>query len=93
MLTLTVKHAGHFNLHGATTPLSSFTGRHLVACAPLLRLRLYLLRSAVPATSYGAEEVLSDEAFLDRFGRWNGPFAEGTLFSIWTNTPGRAHGP
>ncbi|MFO1226822.1 ATP-binding protein [Roseateles sp.] len=81
VLTLTVKHAGRFNLRRDFNGLLSFTGRHLVWPVRVLqRLRLYLLQRCASNELWRGQEVLSDEAFLDRFGRWNGPFAEGTLF-------------
>ena len=58
----------------------------------LQRLRLYLLQRCASNELWRGQEVLSDEAFLDRFGRWNGPLPRARCSSIWTNTPGRAQG-
>lgn len=81
VLTLTVRHAGRFNLRRDFNGLLSFTGRHLVWPARVLqRLRAYLAQRCAGNELWRGHEALADEAFLDRFGQWNGPFAEGTLF-------------
>ena len=81
VLTLTVRHAGRFNLRRDFNGLLSFTGRHLVwPLRVLTRLRGYLNHRCVGNELWAGHERLSDEAFLARHGIWNGPFAEGTLF-------------
>lgn len=81
VLTLTVRHAGRFNLRRDFNGLLSFTGRHLVWPARVLqRLRAYLAQRCAGNELWRGHEALADDAFLDRFGQWNGPFAEGTLF-------------
>ena len=81
VLTLTVRHAGRFNLRRDFNGLLSFTGRHLVWPTRVLqRLRGYLAQRCAGNELWRGHEALSDEAFLDRFGQWSGPFSEGTLF-------------
>ncbi|MDR7298591.1 SpoVK/Ycf46/Vps4 family AAA+-type ATPase [Pelomonas aquatica] len=81
VLTLTVRHAGRFNLRRDFNGLLSFTGRHLVWPTRVLqRLRVYLAQRCAGNELWRGHEALSDEAFLDRFGQWSGPFSEGTLF-------------
>ncbi|HEY0954987.1 MAG TPA: ATP-binding protein [Roseateles sp.] len=81
VLTLTVRHAGRFNLRRDFNGLLSFTGRHLVWPARVLqRLRAYLGLRCAGNELWRGHEALSDEAFLDRFGQWSGPFSEGTVF-------------
>ena len=81
VLTLTVRHAGRFNLRRDFNGLLSFTGRHLVwPVRVLTRLRGYLNQRCVGNELWTGHERLSDEAFLARHGVWNGPYAEGTLF-------------
>ena len=81
VLTLTVRHAGRFNLRRDFNGLLSFTGRHLVwPVRVLTRLRGYLNQRCTGNELWTGHEQLSDEAFLARHGVWNGPFAEGTLF-------------
>jgi SpoVK/Ycf46/Vps4 family AAA+-type ATPase len=81
VLTLTVKHAGRFNLRRDFNGLLSFTGRHLVWPTRVLqRLRGYLGQRCAGNELWRGHEALSDEAFLERFGQWSGPFSEATLF-------------
>jgi len=81
VLTLTVKHAGRFNLRRDFNGLLSFTGRHLVwPLRVLARLRAYLARRCQGNELWAGHEALTDEDFLDRHGVWHGPFAEATLF-------------
>jgi len=81
VLTLTVKHAGRFNLRRDFNGLLSFTGRHLVWPVRVLqRLRAYLAQRCAGNELWRGHEDLGDEAFLERFGQWSGPFSEGTLF-------------
>ncbi|WP_397532998.1 ATP-binding protein [Roseateles sp.] len=81
VLTLTVKHGSRFNLRRDFNGLLSFTGRHLVwPLRVLQRLRSYLALRCQGNELWSGHEALSDEAFLNRYGVWNGPFAEATLF-------------
>jgi SpoVK/Ycf46/Vps4 family AAA+-type ATPase len=81
VLTLTVKHAGRFNLRRDFNGLLSFTGRHLVwPLRVLARLRAYLAQRCQGNELWAGHQTLSDEEFLARFGIWHGPFAEATLF-------------
>jgi SpoVK/Ycf46/Vps4 family AAA+-type ATPase len=81
VLTLTVKHAGRFNLRRDFNGLLSFTGRHLVwPLRVLTRLRAYLAQRCQANELWAGHQALSDEAFLERHGVWHGPFAEATLF-------------
>nr|WP_295081519.1 ATP-binding protein [uncultured Roseateles sp.] len=81
VLTLTVKHAGKFNLRRDFNGLLSFTGRHLVWPVRVLgRLRDYLKQRCQNNELWSGHEALSDEDFLLRYGVWTGPFSESTLF-------------
>ncbi|MDN3919564.1 ATP-binding protein [Roseateles violae] len=81
VLTLTVKHAGRFNLRRDFNGLLSFTGRHLVwPLRVLARLRAYLALRCQGNELWAGHEALDDAAFVARHGVWNGPFAEATLF-------------
>ncbi|QPF71932.1 ATP-binding protein [Roseateles sp. DAIF2] len=81
VLTLTVKHAGRFNLRRDFNGLLSFTGRHLVwPLRVLARLRGYLAQRCQGNELWAGHAALGDEEFLERYGVWHGPFAEATLF-------------
>jgi SpoVK/Ycf46/Vps4 family AAA+-type ATPase len=81
VLTLTVRHAGRFNLRRDFNGLLSFTGRHLVWPVRVLqRLRVYLGQRCAGNELWRGHEALTDDSFLERFGQWSGPFSEGTLF-------------
>jgi len=81
VLALTLKNAGRFNLRRDWSNLLSFTGRHLVWPASVLRrVREFLVRRCKDNTHWTGHEALTDEAFVQRFGAWRGPYEEGTLF-------------
>jgi SpoVK/Ycf46/Vps4 family AAA+-type ATPase len=81
VLTLTMKHAGRFNLRRDWNNLLSLVGRHLVWPAPVLaRLREYLARRCKGNALWRGHEALDDATFLRRHGEWRGPYEEGTLF-------------
>ncbi|MEJ6004995.1 AAA family ATPase [Paucibacter sp. AS339] len=81
VLTLTVKHAGRFNLRRDFNGLLSFTGRHLVwPLRVLTRLREYLNQRCQGNELWAGQADLSDDAFLQRYGVWSGPYSEATLF-------------
>lgn len=81
VLTLTVRHAGRFNLRRDWNSLLSLTGRHLVWPASVLgRLRDFLKNRCKGNEHWRGHEALADEAFMIRHGAWRGPYEEGTLF-------------
>lgn len=81
VLTLTVRHAGRFNLRRDWNSLLSLTGRHLVWPASVLgRLRDFLKTRCKGNEHWRGHEALTDEAFMTRHGAWRGPYEEGTLF-------------
>jgi SpoVK/Ycf46/Vps4 family AAA+-type ATPase len=81
VLTLTLRQAGRFNLRRDWNSLLALTGRHLVWPLPVLsRLRAYLEHRCKGNPQWRGHEALADEAFVQRFGAWRGPYEEGTLF-------------
>ncbi|MFG6446656.1 ATP-binding protein [Roseateles sp. BYS180W] len=81
VLALTIKHAARFNPRRDLSALLSLTARQLVWPQPVLsRLRAYLSTRCMGHVLWQGHEQLDDEAFLERFGVWHGPFSEGTLF-------------
>jgi hypothetical protein len=81
VLALTLKNAGRFNLRRDWANLLAFTGRHLAwPVSVLRRVREYLGRRCKDNPQWAGHEALSDEAFMQRFGAWRGPYEEGTLF-------------
>ena len=81
VLTLTLRQAGRFNLRRDWNSLLSLVGRHLVWTAPVLtRLRSYLKQRCKGNTHWKGHELLTDAAFIERYGVWRGPYEEGTLF-------------
>jgi SpoVK/Ycf46/Vps4 family AAA+-type ATPase len=81
VLALTLRNAGRFNLRRDANNLLSLTGRHLAWPPTVLRrLREFLLRRCHGNAQWAGHEVLSDDAFIQRFGAWRGPYEEGTLF-------------
>jgi SpoVK/Ycf46/Vps4 family AAA+-type ATPase len=81
VLALTLKQAGRFNLRRDWSNLLSLTGRHLAWPTTVLkRLRAFLVRRCHENPQWAGHEVLSDDAFMQRFGAWRGPYEEGTLF-------------
>ena len=81
VLTLTVRHAGRFNLRRDWNSLLSLTGKHLVWPATVLaRLRAFLSLRCKGNEHWLGHESLSDAAFMARHGGWGGPYEEGTLF-------------
>jgi SpoVK/Ycf46/Vps4 family AAA+-type ATPase len=81
VLTLTVRHAGRFNLRRDWNSLLSLTGRHLVWPASVLgRLRDFLKTRCKGNEHWRGHDALADEAFMARHGAWRGPYEEGTLF-------------
>jgi SpoVK/Ycf46/Vps4 family AAA+-type ATPase len=81
VLTLTLKHAARFNLRRDCAGLLSFVGRHLVWPASVLaRVRAFLAARCRSNELWRDHELLADEAFLKRYGVWQGPYEEGSLF-------------
>jgi SpoVK/Ycf46/Vps4 family AAA+-type ATPase len=81
VLTLTMRHAGRFNLRRDWSSLLALTGKHLVWPASVLgRVRSYLARRCRDSEAWRGHEQLSDEAFIARHGGWRGPYDEATLF-------------
>ncbi|MBC7992805.1 MAG: AAA family ATPase [Rhizobacter sp.] len=81
VLTLTVRHAGRFNVRRDSNGLLSLTGKHLVWPASVLaRLRSFLNNRCKGNEHWAGHEALSDATFMQRHGAWNGPYEEGTLF-------------
>ncbi|UZD54769.1 ATP-binding protein [Caldimonas aquatica] len=81
VLTLTLRHAGRFNVRRDWSSLLSLVGRHLAWPQPALaRLRQFLARRCVGNEHWKGHEALSDAAFVERHGVWRGPYEEGTLF-------------
>jgi SpoVK/Ycf46/Vps4 family AAA+-type ATPase len=81
VLTLTLRQAGRFNLRRDWNSLLSLVGPHLVWPQPVLgRVRSFLARRCKGQAPWKGHEALSDEAFIQRHGPWQGPYEEGTLF-------------
>jgi SpoVK/Ycf46/Vps4 family AAA+-type ATPase len=81
VLTLTVRHAGRFNVRRDWNGLLALTGKHLVWPATVLaRLRAFLNKRCKGNEHWNGHEALTDAAFMQRHGAWNGPYEEGTLF-------------
>lgn len=81
VLTLTVRHAGRFNVRRDWNGLLSLTGKHLVwPTSVLARLRAFLNVRCKGNEHWPNHEGLNDAVFMQRHGGWNGPYEEGTLF-------------
>jgi len=81
VLTLTLRQAGRFNLRRDWNSLLSLVGRHLVWPAPVLaRVRAFLAQRCKGNPQWKGHEALTDQAFIDKYGPWRGPYEEGTLF-------------
>jgi SpoVK/Ycf46/Vps4 family AAA+-type ATPase len=81
VLLLTMHNAGRFNLRRDWNSLLSLTGKHLVwPSSVLARLRGFLNARCKGNEHWRGHEALSDDAFIERFGGWRGPYEEGTLF-------------
>ncbi len=81
VLTLTLRQAGRFNLRRDCNSLMSLTGRHLVwPVAVLTRLRAFLRVRCKGNEHWRGHEALDNDAFIERYGLWRGPYEEGTLF-------------
>ncbi|WP_232788544.1 AAA family ATPase, partial [Macromonas nakdongensis] len=80
-LTLAVRQGGRFNLRRDLGTLLALAGRHLVWPATVLhRLRGFLEHRCRDHEWWDGQAELTPNAFLERFGVWQGPFEEDTLF-------------
>lgn len=81
VLTLTMRNASRFNVRRDWNALLAMTGKHLVwPPAVLARMRAFLTVRCKGNDHWKGHEALSDAAFLQRHGAWNGPYEESTLF-------------
>jgi SpoVK/Ycf46/Vps4 family AAA+-type ATPase len=81
VLTLTMHHAGHFNLRRDWNSLLALAGKHLVwPTAVLTRVRGFLKQRCKGNEHWKGHDALTDEEFIQRHGGWRGPYEEGTLF-------------
>ncbi|MCW5636455.1 MAG: AAA family ATPase [Rubrivivax sp.] len=81
VLTLALRSSGRFNLRRDWNSLLAIVGRHLVWTPPVLaRVRAYLRERCKGNALWRGHDALSDEAFVERYGPWRGPYEEGTLF-------------
>lgn len=81
VLTLTMRHAGRFNLRRDWNSLLTLTGKHLVwPESVLLRVREFLAQRCKSNEQWRGHENLSHEAFMQRYGEWRGPYEESTIF-------------
>jgi SpoVK/Ycf46/Vps4 family AAA+-type ATPase len=81
VLTLTMRHAGRFNLRRDWSSLLTLTGKHLVwPESVLLRVREFLGQRCKTNEQWQGHEALGHEAFMQRYGEWRGPYEEGTFF-------------
>ncbi len=81
VLTLTMRHAGRFNLRRDWNSLLALTGKHLVWPESVLaRVRDYLAQRCKANEQWQGHESLGHEGFMQRYGEWRGPYEEGTLF-------------
>jgi hypothetical protein len=81
VLTLTTRHVGRFNLRRDWNSLLALTAKHLVWPVNVLgRLREFLGRRCKGMETWAGHEALSNQAFIQRYGHWKGPYEEGSLF-------------
>ncbi|MEY2890929.1 MAG: hypothetical protein RJA98_837 [Pseudomonadota bacterium] len=81
VLTLTTRHVGRFNLRRDWNSLLALTAKHLVWPVNVLgRLREFLARRCKGMDTWAGHEALSNQAFIQRYGHWKGPYEEGSLF-------------
>ncbi len=81
VLTLALRGRGRFNLRRDWNSLLAIVGRHLVWTTPVLtRVRTYLRERCKGNVLWRGHDALSDEAFVEKYGPWRGPYEEGTLF-------------
>ena len=81
VLALAAHQGPRFNLRRDLGTLLTLAGRHLVWPATVLqRLRAFLERRCHGNDLWSEQATLNAAAFMERFGVWQGPFEEGTLF-------------
>jgi SpoVK/Ycf46/Vps4 family AAA+-type ATPase len=81
VLTLTMRHAGRFNLRRDWNSLLTLTGKHLVwPESVLLRVREFLGQRCKTNEQWRGHEALGHDAFMQRYGEWRGPYEESTFF-------------
>jgi SpoVK/Ycf46/Vps4 family AAA+-type ATPase len=81
VLTLAAQQGPRFNLRRDLGTLLTLAGRHLVWPATVLRrLRAFLEHRCHDNDLWAGQATLNAAAFMERFGVWQGPFEEGTLF-------------
>ena len=81
VLTLALRSRGRFNLRRDWNSLLAIVGRHLVWTPPVLaRVRTYLRERCKGNALWRGHDALGDEAFVEKYGPWRGPYEEGTLF-------------
>ncbi|MBI5718568.1 MAG: AAA family ATPase [Burkholderiales bacterium] len=81
VLTLALRSSGRFNLRRDWNSLLAIVGRHLVWTLPVLtRVRAYLRERCKGNALWRGHDQLTDEAFVEKYGPWRGPYEEGTLF-------------
>lgn len=81
VLSLVARQGARFHLRRDLNALLALAGRHLVWPPTILRrLRLFLQQRCHDNEWWHGQEALSPAAFLERFGIWQGPYEEGTLF-------------
>ena len=81
VLMLVSRQGARFNLRRDLNALLALTGRHLVWPRGVLqRLRRFLQQRCDGHEGWSEQAGLDDQAFIDRFGQWQGPYEEDTLF-------------
>jgi SpoVK/Ycf46/Vps4 family AAA+-type ATPase len=81
VLMLVSRQGARFQLRRDLAALLSLTGRHLVWPRGVLqRLRAFLQRRCQGHEGWHEQAALDDLAFIERFGQWQGPYEEDTLF-------------
>jgi SpoVK/Ycf46/Vps4 family AAA+-type ATPase len=81
VLALAARQGPRFNVRRDLNSLLALTGRHLVwPLTVLQRLRTFLELRCRDNSLWAGQARLSAQAFVERFGVWQGPYEEGTLF-------------
>ena len=81
VLALATRLGPRFDLRSELVPLIGLTGRHWAwPLGVLQRLRAFLQRRCGDSGPWQGQSRLDDRAWLNRFGRWLGPYEEGSLF-------------
>lgn len=81
VLTLAARQGASFNVRRDFNGVVGLAGRHLLwPVSVLARLREFLARRCLGNELWRGHESLSTAEFLERHGRWCGPYDEATLF-------------